>query len=193
MQRLDLIIMDPAISLSVNKAPNVHQCHHPGSAGPAKCFRNVDCHKTGPGSLASLSHEVPWQDASWVCAGRIVSPTRQSTNAPLNRTSDNSSKLKDTLFLDMLFAYIRLFPAMQYWGSPETYSLYIVRRIPPGWRRPRGRPHASWTSQLNSYTRVPTATSWLLAVNRQLWRRTQRSQPAMRYDDDFTSAAEPNY
>jgi len=48
--------MAPATSLAVNKAPTVHQ---PGSAGPPICFRNVDCHKTGPRSPASVSHEVP--------------------------------------------------------------------------------------------------------------------------------------
>jgi len=51
-----------------------------------------------------------------------------------------------------------------------TRDISMGRRIPPGWRRPRGRPRASWTSQLKRDTGVPTATSWRRAVDRQLWR-----------------------
>jgi len=51
-----------------------------------------------------------------------------------------------------------------------TREISMGRRISPGWRRPRGRPRASWRSQLKRDTGVPTATSWRPAVDRQLCR-----------------------
>ena len=44
------------------------------------------------------------------------------------------------------------------------------RRVPVGWRRPRGRPRDTWVSQLKRDTGVPIATSWSRAEDRQLWR-----------------------
>jgi len=76
--------------------------------------------------------------ASWACADRIMSPTRQFTNVPLNRTLDNSSKLKGTFFLDMLFAYIRRFPAMPYWSSPVTYPCVAVYMYTTGLAKAKG-------------------------------------------------------
>jgi len=58
------------------------------------------------------------------------------------------------------------------------------RRIPSGWRRPKGQPRTSWTSQLKKDTGVPTATSWRRAVDRQQGGRTQRPLPATLYEDD---------
>jgi len=50
-----------------------------------------------------------------------------------------------------------------------TRDISMSRRIPPGWRRPRGRPRPSWTSQLKKDT--GTATSWRRAVDRLQWRK----------------------
>lgn len=44
------------------------------------------------------------------------------------------------------------------------------RRIPVGWKRPRGRPRTSWISQLKTDTGVPIATSWSRAGDRRLWK-----------------------
>jgi len=50
-------------------------------------------------------------------------------------------------------------------------DISMGRRIPPGWRKPRGRPCALWTSQLKRNIEVPTATSWRRTVDHQLWRK----------------------
>ena len=49
-------------------------------------------------------------------------------------------------------------------------DISMNRRIPGGWRRPRGRPCATWISQFKKDTGVPIATSWSRAEDRQTWR-----------------------
>src|SRR6201995_3744099 len=39
-------------------------------------------------------------------------------------------------------------------------DICMVRRISTGWKRPRGRPRASWINQIRNDTRVSILTSW---------------------------------
>jgi hypothetical protein len=44
------------------------------------------------------------------------------------------------------------------------------RRVPRGWKRPRGRPRLSWLSQIRQDNGLPLLTSWSRAVDRSVWR-----------------------
>jgi len=50
-------------------------------------------------------------------------------------------------------------------------DMTLTRRIPPGWKRPRGRPRMTWVSQLRNDWGIPVSTAWTRASDRLLWRR----------------------
>jgi hypothetical protein len=62
-------------------------------------------------------------------------------------------------------------------SAPANMSLKLcrdismVRRVPAGWKRPRGRPRTTWLDQLRQDTGKPVATLWTRAQDRQLYVR----------------------
>jgi len=126
-----------------------------------------------------------WQKLIRACAGRIMSPTRQSTNAPLNRTSDNSSRPKTTLYLDMLFAYLE--PSVPCNAILRLIQDIFMRRpIPP---EGEGQGDDRVLCGQVSSKGIGLQGFQLLHPGTALWTvncggRTQRLYPATRYDDD---------
>jgi len=151
--------------------------HH--SAGSAIRFWIVDCHKTGPRSPTSFSHEMPKTDSGHALAGSCHLVTNPETHLP-HRTSDNSSRPKGTTYLDMLFTYLLSFHAKQFWVSPRNISM--VRRIPGegqgSSRVPRG--WVSWKEIQWFQLLHPGVALWTVNCGG----RTQRPLPATLYDDD---------
>ena len=60
-------------------------------------------------------------------------------------------------------------------SSPGHVALQLCRdismnrRVPQGWRRPRGRPRLSWSGQLRGDRGIPISTLWSRAEDRQRW------------------------
>ena len=52
------------------------------------------------------------------------------------------------------------------------------RRVPSGWKRPRGRPCTTWLSQIRQDNGLPITTSWTRAGDRVLWRADARALPS---------------
>jgi len=50
-------------------------------------------------------------------------------------------------------------------------DIAMGRRVPPGWKRPRGRPRTTWSDQLRKDSGKPVSTLWTRAQDRLLWRR----------------------
>ena len=50
-------------------------------------------------------------------------------------------------------------------------DISMARRIPTGWRRPRGRPRTTWLDHIKADTGLPIATTWTRATDRTRWRR----------------------
>jgi hypothetical protein len=50
-------------------------------------------------------------------------------------------------------------------------DISMARRIPTGWRRPRGRPRTTWLDHIKADTGLPIATAWTRAMDRTRWRR----------------------
>ena len=44
------------------------------------------------------------------------------------------------------------------------------RRVPQGWRRPRGRPRTTFVQQMKADTGLPISTTWKRATDRLRWR-----------------------
>ena len=50
-------------------------------------------------------------------------------------------------------------------------DISMGRRVPAGWKRPRGRPRTTWSDQMRKDTGKPVSTLWTRAQDRQLWAR----------------------
>jgi len=71
-----------------------------------------------------------------------------------------------------LFGHVvRQFPDVPSNMAPKLCrDMFMSRCIPPAWKRPRGRPHSSWTAQLKSNTGFQVGTSWKQARYRDVWK-----------------------
>ena len=49
------------------------------------------------------------------------------------------------------------------------HDISMRRRIPEGWKRPRGRPRTTWLSQIKQDNGLPLSTSWRKACDRMAW------------------------
>ena len=56
-------------------------------------------------------------------------------------------------------------------------DIAMSRRLPPGWKRPRGRPRTTWSDQLKKDSGKPVSTLWIRAQDRLLWRRDATALP----------------
>ena len=50
-------------------------------------------------------------------------------------------------------------------------DISMGRRVPAGWKRPRGRPRTTWSDQMRKDTGKPVSTLWTRAQDRRLWAR----------------------
>ena len=50
-------------------------------------------------------------------------------------------------------------------------DISMGRRVPAGWKRPRGRPRTTWSDQMRKDTGKPVSILWTRAQDRQLWAR----------------------
>ena len=56
-------------------------------------------------------------------------------------------------------------------------DIAMGRRVPAGWKRPRGRPRTTWSDQLRKDSGKPVSTLWTRAQDRLLWRRDATALP----------------